>query len=265
MRFKRVIVFGLDGIGNAPKNLNIPNLNKIIQNGLYTFNGRTMFPPISGECWGTIIHGVEPTKHGLNNDIAMEKLWPYESPYPSMFKIIKNKIPDSKLASFCNWNAINTGIIEENLDMIKDTGSDEELTQKVVNYLKENDPTLLFLVYDDCDHAGHDYGYFTKPYFDQIEKTDQEVGKVMEILEKKNMLNDSLLVLVTDHGGGGVDPKDHMYDHPLDMTVCFACSGPNVPHKEIENYTVEDAPSIILSALGIEKPSGWKGRTLDEI
>ena len=91
MRFKRVIVFGLDGIGNAPKNLNIPNLNKIIQNGLYTFNGRTMFPPISGECWGTIIHGVEPTKHGLNNDIAMEKLWPYESPYPSMFKIIKNK------------------------------------------------------------------------------------------------------------------------------------------------------------------------------
>ncbi|OHT06583.1 nucleotide pyrophosphatase [Tritrichomonas foetus] len=262
---KRVLIFGLDGIGNSPKTVNTPNLDRIINKGLYTYNGRTEFPPISGECWGTILHGVEPSIHGLTNDIAIGQIWPNESPFPSIFKIIRDKRPDAEFASFCTWNAINTGMIEQNINVHFETGTDDNLTQIISKYIENNDPTLLFIGFDDCDHAGHDHGYFTEKYFQQIEKTDKNVGVLLDVLEKRGMIEDSLLMIVTDHGGGGVNPKDHMFDHPMDMTVFFACCGPKVPHKEIENFGIADIPSIVLSAFSIEIPSGWKGRSLYNI
>ena len=81
--YKRVFILGLDGIGNSPKNVETPNINRIVKNGAFTYNGNSVFPPISGECWGSMLHGVGPKVHGLTNDIAEQNPWPNDSAIPT--------------------------------------------------------------------------------------------------------------------------------------------------------------------------------------
>ncbi|KAK8838888.1 hypothetical protein M9Y10_032930 [Tritrichomonas musculus] len=262
---KRVIILGIDGMGNSPKLLNLPGINTVLKHGLFTYNGKTEYPPISGEVWGTILHGVLPGEHKITNESAKLNLWPTNSPYPSIFRIIRQKYPKSNLASICNWQPINHGIIEHNIKVNFHSGSDLSILKKDKSYILHNDFKLLFSVFDDVDHAGHQFGYFTSKYFQQVQKTDKQILEIINVIENKGWFRDSLVMIVTDHGGGGGNPKDHGVDHPKDMTVCFGMRGPGVPHAEIQNFRNCDIPSIAVTALNIEKPSNWQGKTLQEI
>ena len=42
------------------------------------------------------------------------------------------------------------------------------------------------------------------------------------------MWEDSLILLTTDHGGGGGNPRSHGADHPLDKTIYWGCCGPMI-------------------------------------
>lgn len=262
---KRVIILGIDGMGNSPGIIHLPGINQIFSHGLYTYKGKTEYPPISGQVWGTILHGVLPNEHKITNESAKCNTWAINSPYPSIFRIIRQQYPKSNLASICNWPAINHGIIEHNLNVNFHTGSDLSVFNQNISYILKNDFKLLFTVFDDVDHAGHEYGYFTHKYFQQVRKTDKQIFEIISLIEKKNWIKNSLIMIVTDHGGGGGNPKDHGVDHPKDMTICFGMRGPGIPHGEIKNFRNRDIPSIVLSALNIEKPSNWKGKTLQEI
>lgn len=264
-KIKRVIVIGIDGMGNSPQMINLPGIDRVFSRGLYTFNGKTEFPPKSGAVWGTILHGVLPNEHNITNDSAKKHRFPNDSPYPSIFSIIRKKWPGASLASICKWPAINRGIIEHGIDVYFRKGSDNSILKKDINYIKKNDFSLLFTVFDDVDHTGHKNGYFTDEFFEQVKKTDQQVLKIINEIEAKGWFADSLIMIVTDHGGGGGTPKNHGVDHPKDMTVCFGMRGPGIPHAEIQNFRNCDIPSIVLSALNIEKPANWQGRTLQEI
>ena len=258
--YKRVFILGLDGIGNSPKTVDTPNINRIVKNGVFTYDGKSVFPPISGECWGSMLHGVGPKVHGLNNGIAEQNPWPNDSPIPSVFKYVRNSYKDAVLASFSNWNPINFGMIESNIGVHFESTSDDALTDSLCAYLEHNDPTLVFLDLDDCDLAGHTHGWFTDEYFEQIKVTDKHIGRILDVIEKRGWFEDSLVMIVTDHGGGGEDLKDHHADHPMDMTVFFACMGKTIPvNKEIKSYTLPDVAAITLWALGIDLPSNFEG------
>ena len=262
---KRVIVLGIDGMGNSPQMVEMPGVNRIFSRGLFTYNGKTEFPPKSGAIWGTILHGVLPSEHKITNDGARYHYWPNNSQYPSIFRLIRDKLPNANLASFCKWPPINHGMIEHNIKVNFHMGYDWYISRVNKSYLEKNDVDFFFTVFDKVDHAVHKYGYFTDEYFEQCKKTDQQVGEIIDLIERKGWFNDSLIMVVTDHGGGGEDPKNHGIDHPKDMTVCFAMRGPGIPHSEIQNFRNCDIPSIIISAFGIEKPPNWQGRTLQEI
>ena len=123
----------------------------------------------------------------------------------------------------------------------------------------------MFTVLDNVDHAGHKNGYYTDKYYEQVRKTDQQVGQILDEIEKKGWFDDSLIMIITDHGGGGGSPNGHGSNTPKDMTVCFGLRGPQIPHEEIKSFRNCDIPSIVLSTFNIEKPSNWEGRTLQEI
>ena len=58
-RCKRVYILGVDGIGNSPSMIDTPNFNRVVNLGASTLQGQTAFPPISAECWGTMLLGIE--------------------------------------------------------------------------------------------------------------------------------------------------------------------------------------------------------------
>lgn len=127
---KRVIILGIDGMGNSPQLVDLPGINRVFSRGLYTYNGKTEFPPKSGAVWGTILHGVLPEEHNITNSSAKKERWPSNSPYPSIFKIVRQEYPNANLASICKWPPINHGIIEHDINVYFRKGKDSSIFKK---------------------------------------------------------------------------------------------------------------------------------------
>ncbi|MBQ9717155.1 MAG: alkaline phosphatase family protein, partial [Clostridia bacterium] len=129
--YERVVLLGVDGAGNFFRDIDTPNLDRIFENGAVSYDVLTSDPTISAECWGSMLHGVTPECHRLSNSLVSSTPYDPDSEFPSVFRIIRENDPDAVLASFCNWNPINVGIIEDNLGVHKDSGGDAVITRKI--------------------------------------------------------------------------------------------------------------------------------------
>lgn len=260
-QIERVIIIGLDGAGNFIKETETPNIHGLLEKGVLTYSAQANSPTISAECWGSLLHGVSPDVHGLNNDIVATKTYPEDSRYPSIFKIIKQARPTSKLAAFSAWGPINHGIIEQSAQDHSVSQPDAELVESVATYISENpDVALIFVQLDGPDAAGHQHGYGTKSYLASITEADQYVGTILDALRKAHLMDSSLVIITADHGGGGENHYSHGSDHHQDKTVFWGCHGPgmNTKMKLKEGFPIMDTAAIVLQALGIEQPGQFE-------
>lgn len=260
--YKSVIILGLDGAGTFSRNTSTPNIDRIFPANLFTLSAESVYPTISAQNWGAALHGVLPVFHRLTNDV-IESYTPYpvDSPYPSVFRVIREARPDAELASICNWYAVNSGIIENNLNMLKQTSSsDAEITTMVINYLQNSDPTLLYVHLNDVDDAGHSYGFGSSEHLAAITRSDGRIGQIYDVLRAKANWEDTLLILITDHGGtpggghgGWTDAERYIFfgvtgGRALDTDTPFGAAD------------TRDVAAIVTYALGIDMPDTWSAR-----
>ncbi|GIP26825.1 nucleotide pyrophosphatase [Paenibacillus sp. J23TS9] len=261
---QRVFILGMDGAGNFIQNTETPNIDAFLQKGAVTYNAQAQSPTISAECWGSILHGVIPEKHQLNNDIAATQVYPSDSPYPSVFRLAREAWPEAKLAAFSSWTPINSGIIEEDLGIHKESLPDAELVGAIQSYLEQNnDVKLLYMQLDEPDGAGHKYGYGpdSPEYLKAISKNDELFGLVLESIEKRGLLEDSLVILLTDHGGGGDHKYSHGSDHPMDKNVFWGCVGPGIEAgAALPELFIVDTAAVAAYALGLKQPDSWDAK-----
>lgn len=262
MKCKHVFILGFDGAGTAPEKLDTPNMDRVFSRGAYTYRAQTAFPTISAECWGTMLHSVEPEQHRLTNEVVSREPYPVDSPYPSIFRILREQRPGAVMASFSEWAPINSGIIEDGLDVYRASKHGEKLGLLIADYLREKKPDLLFMQLDGPDEGGHTYGYFTEGHYEAVREADQVLGMVLDAIEREGMWDDSLILLTTDHGGGGGNPRSHGADHPLDKTIYWGCCGPFVREGVVlsEPVYVADTAAVAAYALGLETPACWIGK-----
>ncbi|TVY11766.1 alkaline phosphatase family protein [Paenibacillus cremeus] len=258
----RVFIIGWDGAGNFVRGAHTPVLDRLIQRGAIAFDAQTASPTISAQCWGALLHGVSPVKHGLTNDIAAERTFPSDSSYPSVFRVAREAYPDAKLAAFSAWEPINYGIIEPSIGVRKVSMPDRELAYAAASYIGEHpDVLLMFIDFDLPDAAGHRHGYNTPEQLRVIEETDEHTGIIVDAIEKAGLLEDSLIITVSDHGGGGEDTHGHGTDHPLDKTIFWGCAGPGIaPGTRVRGITITDTAAVVAHALGVAAPAAWEAK-----
>ena len=259
---KRVVLFGIDGGGTFFEQASTPNMDRIFASGAVSQKTLTEIPTISAECWGGMLHGVECGWHGLTNAIVSSAPYPVDSDYPSVFRAIREYGPDAKLASFCDWDPINGGIIEENLGVHKYHAPAKDLVEPAVRYIRENDFTFLFFQFDNVDGAGHRHGYGTSEHLAAITENDAYIGAIVAAIGEQGWLDDTLILVEADHGG---TPNDGFGGHHGGATeaekyVSFFAAGPGVEKGEIQDMLVRDTPAVILYALGIPQPASWTAR-----
>lgn len=256
--YERVVLLGVDGAGNFFNQTDTPNLDRIFENGAVSYDVLTSDPTISAECWGSMLHGVTPQCHRLSNSLVSSTPYDPASEFPSAFRVIRENDSDAVLASFCNWNPINVGIIEDNLGVHKDSAGDAALTKKICDYVAENDPTFLFVQFDEVDGAGHGSGYGSAAHLKQISITDGYIGKIYEAYEERGFLDTTLFIVTADHGGtpGG----SHGGLSEAEKYVMFAAVGKTVEKGTIEDMEIRDSASVVLHALGYAQPETWTGR-----
>lgn len=265
--YKRAVLLGVDGAGNFFKEAETPNIDRIFANGATSYNVMTALPTISAECWGSMLIGSSAAAHGLTNSIVSSIQYDVNSPLPSVFRRIKESNPDAVLASFCNWNPINVGIVENNLGVTYGTGGDDTLTDDIIAYLKENDPTFLFVQFDSVDGMGHGTGYGSVHHLNQITTVDSYIGRIYDTMAERGLLEDTLFMVIADHGGtpGG----SHGGNTDAEKYVFFGAVGNTVEKGQIGEMNVRDAAAVILYAFGIDIPEfdfdGFSGQIPENI
>lgn len=122
----RVLILGLDGFSaEGFKVAKHPNLDRMIADGVLSLTTRPVMPSITLPNWTSHLTGSGPEEHGItSNDWTLEKhtLTPIDTDqdgyYPSIFKVLKDKIPGVKTAYYYNWKELINPINKKYLDEV---------------------------------------------------------------------------------------------------------------------------------------------------
>lgn len=197
----KVLLIGIDGTRpDALEVANTPNINNLIDNGIYSPDALNDDVTISGTGWSGNLCGVWSEKHLVTgNDFTGNNY----AEFPPVLKYMNDA--GLHTVSIVHWSPINDEIVQEHADFKLNVGSDLEVGMQGATYLSVNDPDFMFLHFDDVDHAGHASGYSVDvpEYISAIEEVDVHIGTVMQALETRPTFAEEnwLILVTTDHGG----------------------------------------------------------------
>ena len=99
-------------------------------------------------------------------------------------------------------------------------------------------------------------------YLDACRFTDQHVGKVVDRLEREGLLDQTLILFITDHGISHARGKQFLYDEGTHIP--FLVRGPGIAAGAVRNDLIEqiDGAAISLAAAGIELPTPMQARNV---
>ncbi len=248
--YKYAAVIGIDGMGKFNSQTETPNLDRIFKNGAVAWSAISQNPTISAQNWGAMLLGATPLVHKLTNSSISNEHYTNDA-LPSVFRKIREAYPDCYLASACNWNPINHGIVEENIGVEKLTASnDKELTPMIIECVKKK-PKFLFVQLDDVDGAGHSGGYGTEHHYEEIRRADGYTGEIYDAYKEAGILDETLFIVISDHGGVR---NGHGGYTDTEKYVFMGLAGKNVNECFIEYAETRDIAAIVLYALGLTVP-----------
>ncbi len=267
---KHVILIGSDGLGAyAFEKAKVPNMRKMMEGGAYSLEARAVLPSSSAVNWASMIMGSGPELHGYTEwgsktpELPSKVIGP-EGIYPSIFSLIDKQLPDEKMGAIYTWGGIGYLFEKPLVDIDHHGKSDEETTQTAIDFITTQKPAFTFIHFDQPDGAGHGIGHDTPEYYEAVEMIDGLVGRVLEALEENGMMDDTVIILSSDHGG--VD-KGHGGKSLLEVEIPWIIYGHGIPHigsaqRSIVTY---DTGATIAYLLGLETPQVWTGRPVLEI
>ncbi|MBL1221530.1 alkaline phosphatase family protein [Chryseobacterium sp. L7] len=207
---KKVLFIGIDGCrADVMMSSNVPNIQNLVNQSIYSLDGLCAATTWSGNGWSTMLTGVWHTKHNVQDNNFTS---PNYVNYPDFLTRAETFNPNLKTISLAHWAPINDKIIQ-NADVKSNLASDLAVKNAAVTALQSDNPDILFVDFDDVDHAGHSYGFAsTVPqYVSAIQTIDSYIGDIVTAMKNRSTYNneDWLVVLTTDHGaiqsshGGG--------------------------------------------------------------
>ena len=267
---KHVVLIGVDGFGAQyiPWE-KMPNLSKLRAEGHYVV-GRNSYPTSSGINWATCMFGTVVEIHGYRNwnskkpDVPAFEVTDKGIP-PCVFHEIRKQDPSAYTVSLYNWDGIGFVHATNEVDYVKyfPEGSleqrDDDVVTEGLEQLKMHRPKLTYLYQHLPDCYGHKCGWGSPEFTNACLNVDKNIGRVVKGLEEFGLRDDTVIMLVADHGGLG-------RKHGMDVLECFEIPflvvGPAVKrgYRLREPVLLADAAPTILDLLGYSVPETWRGR-----
>ncbi len=253
-----ILVDGMrpDGLQQATT----PVLDRLIAEGSWTLQAKTVFPSISLPCIASLILGTPPTVHGITTNT-----WTYASPTPGIMDVVKAN--GLRAASFFNWEplrdlsrpgALHISLFLDNDEVPKGRG-DMELVELTAELLRREPVDFAFIYLGHTDAAGHTHGWMSEPYLRAIENADACIGTILQALEDREVG----VIVTADHGG---HDTHHGSDSPEDMTIPIVLYQPNLTtHGEMQGpVSILDIAPTVIQWMGLTTPEEWQGRALGQ-
>ena len=229
-------------------------LDYIEKNGLYTWSGTSVFPPVTLPVHFSMFHGVAPQRHGILSNLFTPQVRPVKGICELLFENKKTS------ALFYGWEHLrdlaNPGCWKymQFYNMSFNPDSDVLIQRATIKYLEQDKPDFVFCYLGETDDTGHAYGFGKKEY---QEKINRALGLVKELYEKEKDNYDFLIL--ADHGGHDQTHGDNI---PEDMTVPIVLLGEDIEPGIMQSASVIDVAPTVAAILGIEPDKDWKGKSL---
>ncbi|MBO3699903.1 alkaline phosphatase [Roseivirga sp. E12] len=267
---KHVILIGSDGLGAyAFDKAKIPNIRRMMSEGSYSLQARAVLPSSSAVNWASMIMGSGSELHGYTEWGSKTPELPSrivgeEGIYPSIFSLIDEQLPEEKMGVSYTWGGIGYLFEKQLVDLDYNGKTDEETAETAIDFFVEKKPALTFIHFDQPDGAGHGIGHDTPEYYEAVEEIDRLVGLVMDAVEKAGMMDDTIIILSSDHGG--VD-KGHGGKSLLEVEIPWIIYGKAVSANGALSSSIVtyDTGSTIAYLLGLNQPQFWTGRPVMEV
>jgi predicted AlkP superfamily pyrophosphatase or phosphodiesterase len=261
---RRVVVVVLDGLRpDAIDRFALPQLSRLIANGAYSAHATTVSPSVTTAAMTSLVTGVSPAVHGLAGDRVFIPRPPEDLiPLPEI--LARHGIPST--AYMAQVPRLFRGLASRigrrlGLSGLYLTGTNAaDVLSAARSTLNDQRRGLILLHWPDADRAGHAHGWMSPQYADACRRLDVALRMLCGLAHDP----DTLLIALADHGGGGVDARDHDSTHALDRTIPLLLSGAGIGRTCLPPSSLLDVPPTILHALGVAVPEWYEGRVLHE-
>lgn len=261
---KHVVIIGCDGLSpDGVQKAKTPTMDDLMRRGAYTMQARGVMPTSSSPNWASMIMGAGPEQHGITSNAWRPDKFEIAPTavgsggiFPTIFGVLREQQPSAVMACFHDWSGFGVLFEREALDIIEDTDGPAKTTERAVAYFKAKQPELTFIHLDHIDHAGHKYGYRTSEYYKSVEEADRLIGETLQGLEAVGMLEQTVLIVTSDHGGIG---KGHGGATMAEIEIPWIIAGPGVtPAKELTSFVnIYDTAATVAHIFGLSAPDCW--------
>lgn len=259
----RVILAILDGLRpDAITPAVMPVLHRVGESGWRT-TASTVHPSVTVAALGSLATGVSPGVHGLR-----------EGKMPPLLGLGRLRALPAVLRAHGRRTVVVTGTLAPGPWLLARTllglaGVGDVLTagphpraagELALQLGRHRAPDLAVVYLNHCDVAGHREGWMSPGYLEAAQALD----RAMEPLARAASDGGALLLVASDHGGGGIDPRDHDGTHPLNSAIPLIAAGHRLrsPAPPPADAHLLDIPPTILAALDVPIPASYEGRPL---
>ncbi len=166
--------------------------------------------------------------------------------YTGNFELFLNDVP--KKAPFFFW----CGVAEPHVPYAKDYGKNSGIDLakiKVPGFLPDTPEVRLSLA----------------NYLAEIEYADKQVGTMLELLKKRGLLDDTLVIFTSDNGMPFPRAKATLYDYGARMPLLMQWNGRIAPGRVVSDLvSLTDIAPTLIDLAGLKIPEAMTGKSLKQ-
>jgi len=264
-KIEHVILIGSDGFGAyAFEKAKVPNLRKLMKEGSWTLQARTVLPSSSAPNWASMVMGAGPELHGYTKwgsqspDLPARELDEYGM-FPTVYALLRKEKPKSEIGVIYEWDGIGYLFPKKAVNKDQNCDGDIALTKAATSYIKEKKPNFLFIHLHDVDSVGHNAGHGTPDYYAAIERTDAHIGSIIKSIEEAGIMDKTAIIFTADHGGIN---KGHGAITMQEMQIPWIITGPEIrkDNEVKESIMTFDTAATIAALFKLKIPQVWIAR-----
>ena len=271
---KHVVYIGLDGWGAySMTKADMPTVRTLMEKGCYTMQKRTVLPSSSAPNWAAMFMGAGPELHGYTTWGASTPELPSRvilknNIFPTIFQIYHDAYPRAEIGVLYEWEGIkylvDTLSVNHHAQAPDYIRYPTALCEMAEEYIKTKKPSFVAICFDNPDHVGHRFGHGTAFYYDKLKELDGYIGRIVEAVREAGMLDQTIFIITSDHGGTGTTHGGISTDE-IETPFIIAGKGVKRGGEFQESMMQYDVASTIAYIFGLKQPQVWIGRPMKHL
>jgi len=258
--FEKVVILNIDGARkDIFDSLDLPTMNSLSKKGAsHTLGLETVYRALTNPAFASILTGTTPQFHGIRNNNLGQSIETEGLP-----DVVPTIVYGSMhVKHFCkkSWETRVVLLARHSVYLCDDM---------VLNWLKDDmlaraEIRLFVVDLSEADFLAHAYGSKSRQYKQALIRTDKRIGNFIGWMETKCILDNTAVIICSDHGVAGID-HGYLIADP-ERHVPFIIYGKNIKKgfKIKRPGKIMDICCTVAYLLSIRYPANSKGQVFTE-